>query len=271
MDLAFCTLDNLTYTSAQFSKLNFADMSKKRRSLACPECGGPAFFRKQTRNGRAACFGARPHQPNCSISALDETKVINGYGEEVEFINNPGERIVVDLNFGAHTYVHAEPATGASRGGARAGVHTGGGNPNSARMHRRLSSLLRTLIESPYFRQSDQILEILGREIMVRDFFVPLLDIKSQHLNSIKGFWGMLSDVAEGQSGTVWLNSGGRDDISFCLDEKPFLDICSRFRITDPEEYSGAYILVIGEAKLSQNGKLYCNIQDQNMICLRLT
>lgn len=167
--------------------------------------------------------------------------------------------------------MHAEPNAGAARGSARAGAYTGGGNPNNARMHRRLSTLLRTLIESPHFRQSDQTLEILGIEIMVRDFFVPLLDIKPHHLNSMKGYWGMLSDVAVGQSGTVWLNSGGRDDISFCLDEKQFSDISARFRITDPEEYSGAYILVIGEVKLSQNNKKYCNIQDQKMICLRLT
>lgn len=47
MDLAFCVLDNMTYTSAQFSKLNFADMSEKRRSLACPECKGSAFLEKK--------------------------------------------------------------------------------------------------------------------------------------------------------------------------------------------------------------------------------
>lgn len=271
MNVARCTLDSVTYLSEQFARLGFAEIGQKRRHLVCPECGGPAFFRKQTRNGRAACFGARPHQLNCSLAAFDETRVNDGYGEVVDVIHNPGERIVVDLDFGAPLHVHAEPNVGPANGRGRAGVHAGGNSPNDARMHRRLSSLLRTLIESPHFRGSQQILEILEREVAVRDFFVPLLDIENHHLNSLKGFWGMLSDVGVGQPGTVWLNSGGRDDISFCIDEQSFGAVCGRFHITDLEEFSGAYVLAIGEARVSQNGKLYCVVDNQNMISLRLT
>lgn len=270
MDVALCTLDNHTYTSAQFAQLPFADMSEKRRNLVCPECGGPAYFRRLTRNGRAACFGARPHQPHCSLSVLDETRVIHGQGEIAEVINNPGERIVVDLNFGAQQHVHAEPNLGPVRGGGRAGIHIGDNAANNARMHRRLSTLLRTLIESPDFRASQQILEIFGNEIRVRDFFVPLLEIQPHHLNSLKGFWGMLSDVGADQSKTIWLNSGGRRNISFCIDDNSFTQICERYNINEEEDFSGAYILVIGEAKLAQSGKVYCSIQDPNMVCLRL-
>lgn len=269
MDVALCTLDNHIYTSTQFSQLPFPEMSEKRRNLVCPECNGPAFFRRQTRNGRAACFGARPHQPTCELSALDETRVIYGQGEIAEVIYNPGERIVVDLNFGAQQHVHAEPNPGPVRGGGRAGIHIGDNAANNARMHRRLSTLLRTLIESPDFSASQQILEVLGKEIQVRHFFVPLLDIQSHHLDSTKGFWGMLSDVGRDQNGTMWLNSGGRSNISFCIDNNSYTQICERYNINEEEDFSGAYILVIGEAKVSQYGKVYCSIQDPNMVCLR--
>lgn len=270
MDIALCTLDNHTYTSAQFSQLPFTDISEKRRSLVCPECGGPAFFRRQTRNGRAACFGARPHQPNCSLSVLDENRVIHGQGEIAEIIYNPGERIVVDLVFGAQQHVHAEPDFNPIRGTARAGIHIGDNAANNARMHRRLSTLLRTLVESPEFRNSHQVLEILGNEIQVRDFFVPLLEIQPHHLNVTRGFWGMLSDVGADQNGTIWLNSGGRGNISFVIDDNSFRQVCERFNINEEEDFSGAYILVIGEARLSQNGKIYCSIQDPNMVCIRV-
>jgi hypothetical protein len=30
-------------------------------SLTCTGCGQPAYFIRRARNGRAACFGARPH------------------------------------------------------------------------------------------------------------------------------------------------------------------------------------------------------------------
>lgn len=270
MDIALCMLDNQTYTSALFSQLPFADIGEKRRNLVCPECRGPAFFRKPTRNGRAACFGARPHQPNCSLSVLDETRIIHGQGEIADVIYNPGERIFVDLVFGAQEYVHAEPNFSPIRGGARAGIHIGNNAANNARMHRRLSTLLRTLIESPAFRNSHQVIEILGIEIQARDFFVPLLEIQSNHLNVIRGFWGMLSDVGVDQNGTAWLNSGGRGNISFVIDDNSFSQICERFNINEEEDFSGAYILVIGEARLSQNGKVYCSLQDPNMVCIRL-
>lgn len=271
MDIALCTLDNQTYTSSQFSQLPFADMGEKRRNLVCPECGGPAFFRKQTKNGRAACFGARPHQPDCSLSVLDETRVIHGQGEIVEVIDNPGNRIVVDLLFGAQEHVHVAPANNPIRGGARAGIHIGDNAAHNARAHRRLSTLLRTLIESPTFRTSHQVLEILGNEIQVCDFFVPLLEIQRPHLNVLRGFWGMLSDVGTDQNGTYWLNSGGRDNISFPIDNGPFAQVCERFNIDDNEDFSGAYILAIGIAQFSpRTGKLYCPIHDPNMVCIRL-
>lgn len=270
MDIALCILDNHTYTSAQFSQLPLADISEKRRNLVCPECRGPAFFRKPTRNGRAACFGARPHQPNCSLSVLDETRAVHGQGEITDVIYNPGERIVVDLVFGAQQHVHAEPNLNPILGGARAGMHIGNNAATNARMHRRLSSLLRTLIESPAFRDSHQVLEVLGNEIQARDFFVPLLEIQPHHLNLIRGFWGMLSDAVTEQNGTTWLNSGGKSNISFVIDDNSFSQVCERFNINEEEDFSGAYILVIGEAKLSQNGKVYCSIKDPNMVCIRL-
>lgn len=138
------------------------------------------------------------------------------------------------------------------------------------RMHRRLSTLLRTLIESPAFRNSHQVLEILGGEIQVRDFFVSLLEIQQRHLNTTRGFWGMLSDCGVDQGGTVWLNSGGRGNISFVVDDDAFNQVCERFGIEEKEDFSGAYILVIGEAKLSRSGKIYLSIQDPNMVCIRL-
>lgn len=81
----------------------------------------------------------------------------------------------------------------------------------------------------------------------------------------------MLSDVAVGQPGTIWLNSGGRGNISFCIDDPLFQEMCNRYGTTDAEDFSGAYVLVIGEARVSQNGKIYCSVEDQNRICIRLT
>jgi len=43
-----------------------------------------------------------------------------------------------------------------------------------------------------------------------------------------------------------------------------------RYHVEDEEDLAGAYILVIGTARVSQNGKVYCVIDDPAHMTLRL-
>lgn len=271
MDLALCTDDGVTYEAVEFSHLPPVELAQKRRLLKCPECDGPAFFRKASRSGRAACFGARPHEDGCSLAAPEHDTQADGQGADQDALENPGERIVVDFNFGAVQQPAHEEAPGLPRNLNRRGRFISEGEQPDARTHRRLSTLLRTLLEVPQFSQSNQILEIVGRdEITVRDFFIPLADVSEEHIGQYRGFWGMLSDARVAQNGTLWLNSGGRDDISFCLDLEQVEGIYERYGIEDEEDIAGAYILVFGTLQLSQNGKLYCPIANSGFMSLRL-
>ncbi|MFY0666304.1 MAG: hypothetical protein JXQ97_16900 [Natronospirillum sp.] len=138
-------------------------------------------------------------------------------------------------------------------------------------MQRRLSTLLRSLIEIPAFRQSDQILEIEGHpEVTVRDFFVPLLEVTTEHEGQFRGYWGMLSDARRAPDGTLWLNSGGRDAISFCLDEHLITPLFERYGIEDEEGLAGAYILVLGSPSVSQRNKVYCDLAIHEHMTMRV-
>lgn len=271
MDTARCSEDEVIYEAIQFSHLPPMELARKRRLLRCPECNGPAFFRKASRSGRAACFGARPHADGCSLAALEHEPEEDGQGADQDILENPGERIVVDFNFGAQAQPEHEEAPGFPRNPNRRGRFVGDGIRPNARIHRRLSSLLRTLVEVPDFSQSDQILEIEGaEEITVRNFFVTLAAVNPGYAGSFRGFWGMLSDARLAQDGTLWLNSGGRDDVSFCLDARFVDGVYERYGINDEEDIAGAYILVFGTLHVSQNGKLYCPVADPGYMSFRL-
>lgn len=272
MEIARCSEDQQDYTASLFAQLQPNDLERKRRQLSCPACGGPAFFRKATRNGRAACFGARPHSDDCDLAAQDHTQLVDGEGADLDALNNPGERIVVDLNFGAQPReAHVELNEHEGRPG-RAARYVGQNPRPDARMHRRLSSLLRTLIEAPHFRLSQQVLELNGRpDIRVCDFFVPLLDIDARYSGQFKGWWGLISDARQSQDGTLWLNSGGRDTISFCVPPEFQDEIFHRYRIEDFEDFAGSYLLVLGELRISQYGKLYCIVESPSHASIRLT
>lgn len=135
------------------------------------------------------------------------------------------------------------------------------------------STLLRLLIESPGFRNSDLLINFHGaNEISAKDFFVPLLSVSDQYLGQYHGFWGLLSGVGYSKNkSTIWFNSGGLDTISFCLNTIYLDEFIRRYRVRDEEYLAGAYILVFGTLQVAANGKHYCVIENLDFMALRLT
>lgn len=65
---AICRMDKLSqtvYSVFQFQRLDEAEIERLRQHLYCPACAGKAYFRKASKDGKAACFGSRYHQLDC--------------------------------------------------------------------------------------------------------------------------------------------------------------------------------------------------------------
>ena len=137
-------------------------------------------------------------------------------------------------------------------------------------MHRRPSGLLRMLVEAPNFRYSTQMIE-LGDQVpmAVRDFCVELDAVTPQYENQFRAYWGELTGARADASGALWLNSGGPQQMSFVLQPQHEQELMARYRLRNREEFSGAYILVLGEMNISMNGKMYCRIENLDMVALR--
>lgn len=269
MDAARCTLDNTIYQAVRFAALPPNELAKKRRFLVCPECHGPAFFRKASRSGQAACFGARPHEDGCTLTASEYEQNDIGPGDDQDILENPGQRIILDFNFGAASDGHNDPDALPNTGG-RGGHFLGGGVRPDAAMHRRLSTILRNLMMSEQFRKSHQVIEIAGvGEFAIANFFVPFGGVTLTHDNQYRGYWGMVVSARFGQTGALWLNTGGRDDMSICIPEQFVNELYDRFRVSDEEELSGTYALVLGKLRTSQDGKKYVRVDDLGFITLR--
>jgi hypothetical protein len=270
MDIAKCTLDERTYTAVRFSELPPNELSDKRQNLVCTECQADAFFRKASRSGQAACFGARPHIESCSF-ASPETQTVEAEGGDEDIVHNPGQIIEIDLNFGAATTnVDIEQNENDDLGQGRAGRHIGRGKRPNTHMHRRLSSLLRNLINSYEFRSSHQKIELEGKEATsVKDFFVNFNDVTNGHDGKFHGYWGLLTDARIGNDNTLWLNSGGRGAVSCVISSSNVDALYARYNIEDEEDFAGAYILIIGKKDTSQNGKQYIRTTSVNHLVVR--
>ena len=269
MDDATCNEDGHNYNAIEFSRFPPLELERKRRQLICTECRNPAFFRKESRDGRGACFGARPHGEGCSRAVEDRDIRLPGVGDGQEELINLNNRIVVDLDFGAaEPPVHFEPVTGAPRR-PRAGAHFGGDGQGAANMHRRLRPLLRLLVDTPNFRYADAVIALENQpEMPARDFFVHFGDVDARYNGMFRGFWGQLTDAGVGVNGGLWLNSGGRGDISIGLPADFQDDVLNRFNIGDKEELAGSYILVLGTMGISQWGKKFCMIDNPAMVAI---
>jgi hypothetical protein len=266
MDIARCAEDGQIYLAVTFAALPPFDLERMRQQLSCPECRGPAFFRKASRSGRAACFGARPHRLGCSLATEDTERVIEGESTDLDVLNNPAERIVVDLGFGGHSQeVHGNPNDAHGRSG-RTQRYIGGNHRPDARMHRRLSSLLRTLVEAPNFSESQQLLEISGNpEIRVCDFFIPMLDANPSLQWKVRGWWGLISYAQNGTNNSLWLNSGDKGTFSICLPSEMRALVLDRFHLEDNEQLAGAYVLAVAALRISINGKMYAPSNHQTI------
>lgn len=272
MDVAFCTEDGRTYTAHNFSQLPLGELTRKRRLLECTECRGPAFFRKASASGQAVCFGARPHEPDCSLRTA-ENELIGGLLGVDDEIFNPGDRIIIDLGGGTATNPrHVDDVDTNANGNGRGRRFIGDGERPDAVMHRRLRSLLRLLVTAPNFQYSTQMIEVANRPTLpAHDFFVPIGNVTRQYSGQYHGYWGMLSDAAFDNDGALWLNSGGRQNVSFCVPAEMVSEFFDRYGIADEEELAGAYILILGSVYVSMSNKLYCIVEDSSFIAARFS
>ena len=269
MEQAKCTEDGQIYSAINFSCLDPDDLASKRRLLFCPECSGPAFFRQVSFNGRAACFGARPHADGCSLAAQENNaRHEDRDGEDFDALQIPNGKIIVDFSYGTPDqpeYIFGFGQASTFDHAARNSVRSVGS------AHRRLSSLLCMLTRLSEFGSSDKTIEINGfGQLAARDFFVPLEFTGRQHAGLFRGYWGMITDAQYTDDGSIWLNSGGRGSISFCVDVK-FVDfINKRYRLKSLEDLAGANILVFGTPYISANNKLHLIVNEPEYIALRL-
>lgn len=258
MDIAKCTLDGNTYNAVNFSQLPPIEMSNKRQNLVCTECEKDAFFRKASRTGQAACFGARPHEANCSFASAETQRVENEGGDE-DRLRNPGQNIIIDLNYGSNPRVNVDVEPNVPEGGNEGRGHHVGNSPRpNANMQRRLSTLLRNLINSEEFRDSEQQIALGENDsTSVANFFVNFVDVGDQHDHQFHGYWGLLTDARLDVHGNLWLNSGGRGNISCLIHAQDVDTFYQRYNIDDVEDFAGTYVLVLGEKNTSQHGKPY--------------
>ncbi|MBY4730526.1 hypothetical protein [Cupriavidus pauculus] len=180
---------------------------------------------------------------------------------------------MVDLRFGAAAAANVVSAGGREGAGRARGNHyvTSEGGGKGAVSRRRLTPLLRMLVNDPAFQFSVNAIEVPGRApTLVRDLFVqfPRIDA-GRHFNAFHGYWGFLADAKEDQHGALWLNSGGSwREFSIVVPTELVAAFRQRFQVADLEDFAGAYALVFAPLQVSGNQKPFIALEDLDSIAV---
>lgn len=261
------------FNAQQFSGLPPNGLWAMRNHLLCPECGGPAFFRKETRNDREACFGARPHADWCGLKAA-QSPTNSQERSSFRASHQPAQRIVVDFGYGAHQQNHHQPSqqAGDQRDGTPEAPAAASGFSTHATKHMRLVPLLRMLTSVPDLRSLPETVEIAGLGAFnTSTFFVPFDSIMPGHQNMTLGFFGKITFAKiDPNESALWLNFSGQAIPSICVPWQLIPVFFDRFKINDLTDLAGSNALVVGELEVSQQGKWYVVLRDIHYVAVDL-
>ncbi len=270
MDIAKCVLDNKTYTAYEFFKVE--NLHVKRRHLVCVGCGNPAYFVKPSKNGRFACFGARPHKDDCTLSSPEHEHSL-GVLEDIEKeLINSGDEIKVDFAIGLQENSShigdGETAAIGKQGKSHSRKH-GVGTVASTR---RLSSLLNMLVNSEGFAKSDQKINVgYKHPYYARNLFKRLKDLEDKDNSKFRGVYGQIYDVNFTRNENLWINSGGFTDCSILISANLKESFFKRFKVSleELDNITGKYVLCFGNIIKSEQGKFYIKLDDVSKIIFK--
>ncbi|MGH1432741.1 MAG: hypothetical protein ACRBB4_16715 [Neptuniibacter sp.] len=257
MDIALCMLDGKRYDVSSFSKLKPIQLDRLRRSLVCKECRGKGYYRKESRDGKPACFGAY-HKDNCRYKSQGSAPLIDPItSEEVNKIITNNDTIDVDFTIDNTTKLnrtsHDSTTVNRTYSVNTSQQHTK--QPSQKRHCKKgLGSLLRMLMHSDSFAGSDiKINTGWEYSYKAKNLFVNFNDINKELINNkkMRGYWGVISHADDELS---WLNTANQQDVSIPISE--FKDnLINTFKINHAEDLAGSAVLVFGWLDISKSDK----------------
>jgi hypothetical protein len=270
MENAKCVQDNSIYSAAQFGELPRDIFLNIRHSLVCPECERPAFFRRESHNGRDSCFGARPHAHGCQQRTAPPTMNTREPGGNTRF-PSPDEEIVVDLSYGSPDPIGGSHACGVNDitdpddEFAELERYARMETAQASVRHMRLRPLLRLVLTNPDFCLSNHIINFPGiGRVRARDFLMPLEALRTEHQGRALCVFGRIRHAQHLDAHQcVWLFSQGYYAPNIKVPACEVIDLVNRYNTTNIGFLTDSYVMAIGEVKVSSSGNVYFYASDQ--------
>lgn len=260
----------VVYDAEHFAALPAHEREGLRDSLMCTGCGADAYFIRQARNGRRACFGARPHGEDCELASLSTEDGGSASLDEVDERLNAGDVFRIDANrVRSIRHVRHDPGQEPSTTGS-AVRYTGRGKGTARVSSMNLDRLLRQLVLREKFRRS-KVLLIMPDDSRqtVRSGCVHMSELEDKHFNRLRIYWGVIRFPRPKDGGGAWLNTGSRGSPTVVIEQLQLEDLLERKGLTDLDDLSGSYFAMMDRVRRAGSGGRYLFANDLAWFALR--
>lgn len=252
METALVKSTRQIFEAREFLELEDATREELRRDLACAACGADAYYVRPSRNGRPACFGARPHNEPCDVASQTTEKVT------VESLTAGEQRAARTDGFtlrgaDARPILHTvldDPPVDSNKPGRT--YTEGGGGARGSRPGLKLNRLLRLLVVKPDVADAPTPLQLAnGTQTTFREYIVPMGRVDRTHRDRERVYWGTIRYAKATEDG-AWLNTGSRSEPTIRISNAALSQVLDFWELDEAEDLSGAAFAFWGRLRLGK-------------------
>ncbi|MCA6720261.1 hypothetical protein R7Z44_14485 [Vibrio sp. 1409] len=250
---AVCTYGNTrkTYSILVFQNLSDSEIEKYRQHLKCPECGGQAYYRKKSIDGKAACFGSRYHTEGCNeYRSSPQTELEVKHAIEVDQILLDQNEVVFDFHAKESKTPESKNTLRPQKNKPTSSNTTKSHSLKANHVRKKVLSFekaLNSLLRGSNLAESESLIEIDdGYKYKAKNLFVKLSSAEAAETPKEakpKMYWGTIS---HSDTDMEWLNPADCDGIGIPIKRYKSL-ILKRFNVSEKRDLEGAGLILFGK------------------------
>ncbi|MCP4326598.1 MAG: hypothetical protein GY951_10090 [Psychromonas sp.] len=250
-DALCCYKENATkvFSILEFKSLSDEQIETFRYHLTCPACGGKAYFRRASIDGKQACFGSRYHKLDCvefnpSARKSEEEKQVL----ELEGLMLEADSLQIDFSAPLTKKIASSKE---SKTPTRSTVTASKDNELSVRKQG-LKKLLVSLLRGSSLASSDLwIYTSEKHKWRAKNLFVNVNEAKPTDNGAPRLYWGTFSHADKTLN---WLNPAEERTVAIPT-SKYREQLLSRFDIQEPRDIEGAGFIIFAKCIESKDKK----------------
>ncbi|QGH20234.1 hypothetical protein [Clostridium butyricum] len=243
------------YTIFQFVNMSESEREKYKNNIVCDECGGDAYYRGPSKDGKNACFGAK-HIGECDSSSGNRGNNEQGE-EEVNEIELQTSQFDIRWN-----YIRSNDDTQNTKDDEDDEV-TGLNKRKYTKkppVEKNIKISLNQILEFAelnIINEQDYSINIGENLVSLKDIVVKLEDIDDSNLNKEMFYWGKISSFK-----SEWLNMQYANKISILIDESIRDKFWKSYKAKILKIIKNNTIIVFGKVRKSSKGNYYIVLKD---------